>query len=237
MHGSNFGAALAILLFAPTSFIINISSFLFGMIAILIAYFLAMRSDDNSISVIVLIGIVISSVFQAGVSLITYLADPYEMLPKITYRLMGSLQTATWNNIRFPIPIIIISTLCIIVFSWRLNVMSLSDEEALTLGVNVHKWRFIYLLVATLLVASAVSVGGNIMWVGLIIPHITRQIVGPDHKKLVPASALIGSIFLVVIDTLVRSLTAGEIPISIVTSLLGAPFLGYLVLSKKNRRI
>lgn len=234
MHGSNFGAAFAILLFAPTSYIVNTFSFLFGMVAIFTTYFLAMRSRDNSISVIVLIGIVVSSVFQAGVSLITYLADPYGTLPKITYRLMGSLQAATWKNIYFPIPIIIISTLCVIIFSWRLNVMSLSDEEALTLGVNIHKWRFIYLLFATLLVASAVSVCGNIMWIGLIVPHITRQIVGADNKKLVPVTALMGSIFLIVIDTLVRSVAAGEVPISIVTSFIGAPFLGYLVL-QKNR--
>lgn len=108
--------------------------------------------------------------------------------------------------------------------------MSLSDEEALTLGINIHKWRFIYLLFATLLVASAVSVCGNIMWIGLIVPHITRQLVGADNKKLVPITALMGSIFLVVIDTLVRSVTEGEVPVSIVTSLIGAPFLGYLVL-------
>ena len=237
MHGSNFGAALAISIFASystTSFVINAFSFIFGMLAIFIAYTLSMRSRDDSIAVIVLIGIVVSSVFQAGVSLITYLADPYGVLPKITYRLMGSLQAATWKNIYLPVPLILISTLCIIIFSWRLNVMSLSDEEALTLGVNIHKWRFIYLMLATLLVASAVAVCGNIMWIGLIVPHITRQLVGADNKKLVPLTALMGSIFLVVIDTLVRSVTEGEVPVSIVTSFIGAPFLGYLVLRDKG---
>lgn len=234
MQGANFGAAFAIAFLFVSSYIVNTFAFIFGLIAIVIAYVLALKSDDDSIAVIVLIGIVISSVFQAGVSLVIYLSDPYETLPKITYRLMGSLQAAIWKNILLPIPIIIISTAFLIIFSWRLNVMSLSDEEASSLGIDVHKWRFIYLIFATILVAAAVSVCGNIMWIGLIIPHITRQMVGPDHKKLIPFSALIGSIFLVIVDTLVRSITAAEIPISIITSFIGAPFLGYLVLRKRR---
>lgn len=234
MQGSNFGAAFAIAFLHTSSCIINLSAFVFAFAAIFIAYFLAMRSSDQSIAVIVLIGIVISSLFQAGVSMITYLADPFEVLPKITYRLMGSLQASTWKNILIPIPLILISIVFLIIFSWRLNVMSLSDEEALTLGINVDKWRFVYIFFSTLLIASAVSVCGNIMWVGLIIPHITRQIVGSDHKKLIPFSALFGGTFVVIIDTLVRSVTFGEIPISIVTSFIGAPFLGYLVLKKRR---
>lgn len=235
MQGSNFGAALAIFCSASSALVINLSSFIFGLLAVTTAYLLARRSQDNSIAVLVLIGIVISSVFQAGVSLISYFADPFSTLPKITYRLMGSLQAAVWNNIAYAIPLIIVGTLLLTIFSWRLNIMTQSDEEAMALGVNIHRWRLFYLTLSTLLVAASVAVSGNIMWIGLIVPHITRQLVGIEHRRLIPFTAAIGAIFTVIIDTVVRSVTAGEIPISIVTSLIGAPFLGFLVLRRERR--
>lgn len=234
MQGANFGAAIAILLIPYSVFAINISSFAFGLLSVIIAYFISKRSRDSSISAIVLIGIVISSFFQAGVSLVTYFADPVNTLPVITYRLMGSLQSSTWDNITYPIPVILVVILLTMIFSWRLNIMSQSDEEAMSLGVDIQLWRFVYLMLSTLLVASSVSVCGNIMWIDLIIPHIARSIVGPEHRKLMPFTALLGAISMVIIDTIVRSATAGEIPISIVTSFIGAPFLAFLVLYRQR---
>ncbi|MDF2874642.1 MAG: putative transporter permease protein [Sporomusa sp.] len=232
--GAAFGAALAIVFFTQITFGVYSFAFVFGLIAVLSAYLLALRSQDPSAAVLVIAGIVVSSLFQAALSVLIYLADPYDKLAQITFWLMGSFHTASWLKVYSVLPIITISSLLLCLFSWRLNVMTLSDEEALSLGIPVFRWRMFYLFLSTLIVAASVAAVGAILWVSLIVPHIARYLVGTEHRQLIPVTGFLGGIFLVLMDTLARSLLVAEIPISIVTSVFGAPFLGYLIQYRKG---
>ena len=235
--GSCFGAALSIMFF--TQFVLGVQgfAFVFGIFAVSIAYTLANRSWDKSTAVLVISGIVISAIFQAGVSILMYLADPYDQLASIVFWIMGSFRVSSWAKVQTTLPVVVVGSLLISIFGWRLNIMTQNEEEALSLGINVFKWRLFYIGISTLMVASSVAAVGTISWVGLIVPHITRYLVGTEHKKLLPAAAILGGGFLLVMDTIARTISASEIPISIVTSILGAPFLGYLVIHRKGSRI
>ena len=232
--GSSFGAALAIMFF--TTFVVGVQgcAFLFGVFAVSIAYFLANRSWDRSTSVLVISGIVVSAVFQAGVSILMYLADPDDELAKIVFWIMGSFHVASWAKVQATLPVVVAGSLLLSLFGWRLNIMTHNEEEALSLGVDVFRWRLFYLGNSTLIVASSVAAVGNISWVGLIVPHIARYLVGTEHRRLIPVAAFLGGGFLLVMDTVARTISASEIPISIITSILGAPFLGYLVIHRKK---
>ncbi|MFZ3130116.1 MAG: iron ABC transporter permease [Desulfosporosinus sp.] len=232
--GASFGAVLGLMFFPPLSLAVKFSSFLFGVAAVFCVHVLAAKSHDRSTAVLILGGIIVSSVFQAGVSVLKYLADPYDKLVQIVFWLMGSFQTATWDSVWSVFLVTMIGTVLIAAFSWRLNIMSQDDEQALSLGVDVVKWRIIYVTITTLMVAISVSACGSIGWVGLIVPHIARSLVGSEHRRLIFTSAFLGASLMLLMDTLARSLLSSEIPISIVTSLLGAPFLGYLVLSQRK---
>ncbi|NLW92548.1 MAG: iron ABC transporter permease [Syntrophomonadaceae bacterium] len=232
--GAAFGAALSIVFLTEASLGIQGFAFGFGILAVVITYFLAARSRDTSASVLVISGIVVWALSQSGLSLLEYLADPYDQLAKIMFWTMGSFQTSTWAKVAATLPIIIVGTLLLAVFSWRLNIMTQDERQILSLGVNVRKWRIIYITLSTLIVASAVSTVGDIKWVGLIMPHIARYLVGTEHKRLVPVSVFLGGSFMLLMDTLARTATTSEIPISILTSIVGAPFLGFLVLSRKG---
>lgn len=234
--GSCFGAALSIMFFTQAAFGVQGFAFVFGVLAVSTAYALASRSWDRSTSVLVISGIVVSAVFQAGVSILMYLAEPYDQLAKIVFWIMGSFQAVSWAKAQATMPIVVIGSLLLTVFSWRLNVMTQNEEEALSMGVDVFRWRLFYVVVATLVVASSVAAVGSISWVGLIVPHIARYLVGSEHRRLIPASAFLGGAFLLVMDTITRTVAASEIPISIITSILGAPFLGYLVMHEKKGR-
>lgn len=232
--GASFGAVVGLMFFPPLSLAVKFSSFLFGVVAVFCVHILAAKSRDRSTAVLILGGIIVSSVFQAGVSVLKYLADPYDKLVQIVFWLMGSFQTATWDSVWSVFLVTMIGTGLIVAFSWRLNVMSQDDEQALSLGVDVVKWRIIYVAITTLMVAVCVSACGAIGWVGLVVPHIARSMVGSEHRRLIFTSALLGASLMLLMDTLARSLLSSEIPISIVTSLLGAPFLGYLVLHQRK---
>ncbi|MEZ4598472.1 MAG: iron ABC transporter permease [Syntrophotaleaceae bacterium] len=235
--GSGFGAALAIMFFTRSLFGVQGLAFLFGVLAVSIAYFLANRSWDRSASVLVISGIVVSAVFQACVSILMYLADPYDQLAKIVFWLMGSFHVASWAKVQATLPVVLAGSLFLTVFGWRLNVMTHNEEEALSLGVDVFRWRLFYLGISTLVVASSVAAVGNISWIGLIVPHIARYLVGTEHRRLVPTAAFIGGGFLLVMDTVARTVSVSEIPISIITSILGAPFLGYLVIHRGRKGV
>lgn len=232
--GSCFGAAMAILFFAGMTLTIQGNAFIFGIVAVSLAYLLSSRSWDKSASVLVISGIVVSAFFQAGLSILMYIANPYDQLAQIIFWIMGSFHTASWTKVETTLPVIVIGSALMLVFSWRLNIMTQNEEHALSLGVDVFRWRLFYVVVCTLMVAASVAAAGTIAWVGLIVPHIGRYLAGTDHKKLIPATAFLGGTFLLLMDTLARSILASEIPISIVTSVVGAPFLGYLVISKKS---
>jgi len=233
--GSCFGAALSIMFFTQLTVGVQGSAFIFGVIAVSIAYLLANRSWDRSTSEVVISGIVVSAVFQAGVSILMYLADPYDQLTKIVFWIMGSFHVASWAKVQVTLPVVVSGSVLLAVFGWRLNIMTQNEDEVLSMGVDVFRWRLFYVGTSTLMVASSVAAVGTISWVGLIVPHIARYLVGTEHRRLIPAAAFIGGGFLLVMDTVARSISASEIPISIVTSIFGAPFLGYLVLhGKKN---
>ncbi len=231
--GSCFGAALAIMFLLNVTLAVQGSAFVFGVIAVSLAYLLASHSWDRSAAVLVISGIVVSAFFQAGLSILMYIANPYDQLAQIVFWIMGSFHVASWTKVQITVPIVVAGSVLLCVFSWRLNMMTQHEEDALSLGIDVFRWRLFYVGVSTLMVASSVAAVGTIAWVGLIMPHIARYLVGPDHRRLIPATAILGGTFLLLMDTLARSILVSEIPISIITSIFGAPFLGYLVVKKK----
>ncbi len=234
IDGACFGAAMAIMFLTSTALAVQASAFVFGALAVSLAYLLASRSWDRSAAVLVISGIVVSAFFQAGLFILMYIANPYDQLAQIIFWIMGSFHTASWSKVQTTLPIVVAGSILLIVFSWRLNVMTQNEEDAMSLGIDVFRWRFFYVVVSTLIVAASVAAVGKIAWVGLIMPHIARYLVGTDHKRLIPAAAFLGGTFLLLMDTIARSILASEIPISIITSIVGAPFLGYLILNHKN---
>jgi iron complex transport system permease protein len=221
--GAGFGAAFAIIFLDGTG-VIQVCSFLFGLVAVLVTYLIStsFKNYGNSILTLILAGISVSAIFSALIGILKYMADPYEKLPSIVFWLLGSFSAITWSDIPNLIPMTI-GIVIIVLLRWRVNIMSLGEEEAKTLGVNYGLTRAVLILAATLATAAAVAISGIIAWVGLIVPHITRRIVGTDHKILIPATISVGAIFMVVCDTLARTLYSFEVPIGIVTSLVGAP--------------
>ena len=184
---------------------------------------------------LVLAGMVTGAIFNALISLMKYLADSDSKLPDITFWLMGSLAGITMEELKVVLPIVLLGILPILLLSWRLNVLSFGDEEAKTLGINTTQLRIIIISCASLITASVVCVSGLIGWVGLIIPHFARFLVGPNHKVMLPTAFLSGSIFMLVIDDVARSASSLEIPLGILISLIGAPlFLVFLARSTKK---
>ncbi|RLI26516.1 iron ABC transporter permease [Candidatus Bathyarchaeota archaeon] len=226
--GAGFGAALALLL-SGDPVIVQVSAFGFGIVAVAISYALSRTYRETSLLTLVLAGIVVGALFSALISLIKYVADPYEKLPSITFWLMGSLSAVsfrelTWNFIPIVVPCIIL-----VLARWRLNVLSLGEEEAKALGIDVERMRMLVISCCTLMTAAAVSIAGMVGWVGLVIPHIGRMLVGPDHKVLVPASIAIGAAYLLIVDSMVRIVSTFEMPLGVLTAIIGAPFFAYLL--------
>ncbi|CCK79093.1 MULTISPECIES: FecCD family ABC transporter permease [Desulfobacula] len=234
--GSCFGAALAIMFLTPLAWVIQTSAFIFGIVAVTLAYILASWSRDSSPSVLVISGIVISAVFQAGLSFIMYLANPYDQMAQIVFWIMGSFHMASWTKVQVTLPVLVPGIFLMTIFSWRLNIMTQGEEDVLSMGINIFRWRIFYVLVSTLMVACAVASVGTVAWIGLIVPHIARYLAGAEHSRLIPVTAVLGGVFLMVMDSVARSVMLSEIPISIVTSIFGAPFLGYLVISAGQAR-
>jgi len=178
---------------------------------------------------LILAGIMISSLFQAGTNFVKLVADPGNKLPAITYWLMGSFVGATNKELRFLILPMLLGLVPLFIMRWRLNVLTLGDDEARALGVDAGRIRLIAVVCATLITAASVSVSGMIGWVGLVIPHMMRRLVGSDYRYLLPASILGGGLFLLMVDNVSRSLSATEIPIGILTAFVGAPFFLLLI--------
>jgi len=230
--GAGFGAATAILL-RGSSWQVQLSAFLFGLGAVSLAFFGSRLYKATRLLVLTLMGILVGSLFNSLTSLLKYAADPLDTLPAITFWLLGSLTSITWRNI----PALAIITLTGLIFfwlvRWRLNIISLGDDEAKSLGVNPIHMKMMVILAATLMTAAAVAVSGVIGWVGLVIPHAGRMLVGPDHKRLIPASIGLGAAFLILIDNIARTLLPGEIPLGVLTGLVGVPLL--IVLLRRGR--
>ena len=232
--GAAFGAALAILLRLSGSWIM-VLAFLGSIVTVLLVMFVAGRAKGKRVLGLILAGIMVSSLISSGTSLIKLVADPEDQLPAITYWLMGSLNGTSPADVWFALLPMAVGFLPLYLLRWRINLLTLGDEEARTIGVNARRLRAVVILSATLITAAAVSVSGVIGWVGLVIPHLTRRMVGNNYRHLLPASTLFGALFLLLVDNLSRMLFATEIPIGILTSFIGAPFFLYLITREGER--
>ncbi|MBQ6585376.1 MAG: iron ABC transporter permease [Coriobacteriales bacterium] len=233
-NGAGFGAAVAIVFFSAVGAAIYPFAFVFGIIAVLSSYLIARVYRSTPTIMLILGGTIVSSVFSALISLMKFIADPSTQLPNLVYWLMGSMASVGWEQLLAAIPIFLgFCLLC--VMSWRINVLSMGDKEARAMGVDVVRDKVLVIAGATLASAGAVCISGVVGWVGLIIPHIGRMLVGSDNRRLIPLSACIGGAFLVLIDLACRSLTISEIPLGVLTALIGAPFFVYLLKKTKGR--
>lgn len=229
--GAAFGAALAILHYGNSQ-MITISAFCFGIISIALVYLISKRAKGNNILGLILSGIMVSSIFSAGTSYIKLVADPNDQLPAITYWLIGSLAASTMRQVKFAIIPMVVGLAVLFFLKWQLNVLTMGDDEARTMGVNARRVRLLVVIFATMVTAASVSVTGMIGWVGLVIPHLARRIVGNNYKHLMPATMVLGAIFLLLVDNVSRNLLAIEIPLGILTAFIGAPFFIYLITRK-----
>lgn len=226
--GAAFGGALAIFLGIGLAAMIG-TAFFFGLGAMLIVFLLSRVDGRTPVLMLVLAGVVVSAFFGALTSLLTYLADPNDSLPAIVYWLMGSFAAATYPKLSAVTAVTLLGGAVLLALRFRINVLSLGDEEAQALGVPVEAVRWAVLLAVTAIVAGGVAVAGVIGWVGLVVPHLARMLVGPDHRLLLPAAALVGAGYMVLVDTLARSLTVAEIPLGILTAIVGAPVFAWLL--------
>ena len=230
--GAAFGAALAILL-GLSSAGIAVCAFCFSLLTVALVFFVAQRAPGKRAANLILAGIMVSSLFSAGTSYIKLVADPSSKLPEITYWLMGSFSGNTWHDVRFALPFMLLGTVPLFLLRWRMNLLTMGDDEARAMGVDANRLRLLVVVCATLVTAASVSVSGVIGWVGLVIPHMARRLSGNDYRKLLPTTLLLGAIFLLAVDNLCRNLLAVEIPIGILTSFFGAPFFLALMLKKE----
>ena len=229
--GASFGAALGILLgFNLVG--VQIVGLAMGGLAVTLTWLAGSGKDRGGLSYIVLSGIMIGSLFSALVSLTKYVADEESQLPAITYWLMGGLDKANYRTLSLGAPVIIIGILIFMLIRWRMNLLPLSDDEARASGANIRALRAVSVVTATAITASCVSMCGQVGWVGLLVPHMCRMIFGSNHMAIVPASISFGAVFMIIVDTMARSISASEIPVSILTAIIGAPF--FIVLMRRS---
>ena len=221
-NGASFGGVLAMVLGLGSLGLVSFA-FAMGMAALVLVIWIGRSRTGSSILMIVLGGVVVSALFSALVSFMTLIADPYTELPSIVFWLMGSLAAASPVKVLIAVIPIGLGTVVIFALRWRINILSLGDQDAVSLGVNPQPLRILLLVVVSLMTAGAVAVVGVIGWVGLVVPHFARLLTGPDHRVLLPMSALIGGGYLTLVDTLSRSVTATELPVGILTAIIGAP--------------
>ncbi|WP_084145916.1 FecCD family ABC transporter permease [Anaerovorax odorimutans] len=233
--GAGFGAAIAILISLPFIFI-QIFAFIFGILGVGIAYLICkiVSRGKDALLILILAGMIVSTLFSSLITLSKYIADPYSKLPEITYWLMGGLSAVSGSDVLLLIIPFMCGIIPLFLLRWQINAMAFGDEEAKAMGLNTGKLRAIFIVSATLLTASSVAVSGMIGWIGLVIPHLSRMLVGPNYKYLMPASFLIGGSFLLIVDNLARTLFTMEIPLGILTSIIGAPFFVYLLIKRKR---
>ena len=229
--GAGFGAALAIL-FGMEFMGVQLVSLLFGGIAVYLTVATGKTRQKRGMGSVVLAGIMIGSLFNALIALVKFLADTESELPEITYWLMGTLDSAGYESLKLGAPFILGGIAVLYLLRWRMNVLPLNDEEAMAMGVNLKVLRTVTILCATAITASCVSMCGQVGWVGLLVPHMCRMKYGNNHLALLPASIFAGAAFMVIVDTIARSISAAELPISILTAVIGAPF--FITLMQKT---
>jgi iron complex transport system permease protein len=232
--GAGLGAATGILLSLP---IIAIQGLAFagGLVTVALVYGVAtaVRGHEPTL-VLVLAGVVLGSLAGACISLVKILADPYDQLPAITFWLLGSLASTNPDDVWSAMPLVVVGLVPLALLRWRMNLMALGDEEASALGIDPRRLRILFIAAATLMTASVVSISGVIGWVGLVMPHIARLIVGPNFDRLLPTAMLLGAGYLLIVDTLARTMAATETPLGILTAFLGAPVFLWLLASGRR---
>nr|MDN1245294.1 iron ABC transporter permease [Escherichia coli] len=230
LAGAGLGACAAIL-WGLSIVYIQLYAFCGGLMVVAGVWLITRRvTRHDPILTLVLVGIALGTLCGAGISLIKTLADPYTQLPSITFWLLGGLSTVTLRDLCYAAPIILIGSLPLFFLRWRMNLLTLSDDEARSLGLNVTRLRFGLIVCATLITASTVAIAGIIGWVGLVVPHIARLLTGHNHQQLLPMAMCTGAILLLLTDTLARSIGTTEIPLGILTAFVGAPFFLFLLL-------
>ena len=230
--GAGMGAALAILFFSNI-LAVQILSFVFGLTAVLMTVGLARVYRTTPVLVLVLSVSIVGALFAACTSLLKYIADPLNNMPSIVFWLLGSLNNASNKDLAVVGPVILAGITVLLLIRWRINLLAMGEEDARALGVDTGRLRAVIIICATMISAAAVSISGIIGWIGLVIPHIGRLMVGPDNKYLLPVAVLVGAAYLVTVDTIARTAMESEIPIGILTALVGAPIFAYLL--KKSR--
>ena len=213
-----------------------LAAFAGGVAAVAASYLISRKSAHSHTLSLVLTGSMIMALCNAGVTMIKYVADPNDVLQQITFWLMGSLTKTDMDAFLWSFPPMAAGLAVILLLRWQLNLLTLEEEEARSLGIHIRRYRLLFIAASTLLSAAAVCLGGLIGWVGLMIPHLARALVGVDYGRLIPASAMLGAGYLVLMDDLARSLLSMELPLGVVTSIMGAPFFVYLIIKKKERR-
>jgi len=231
--GAGFGACLAIYL-SQSGLIIQVSAFLFGLAAVFLAYLINVKLDYDPILGLVLGGILISTLFSSGTGVLKYFADANDKLPAITFWLMGSLSSVNKRDLIMVLIPMLIGFTSLFLVRWRLNVLAFGEEEARALGINTRKLRLIVIISSTLVTAASVSICGMVGWIGLVIPHLARAIVGPNYRVLMPVTFIVGATYLLLIDDVARCLASVEVPLGILTSFIGVPF--FILIFKKNVR-
>ncbi|MGD9827381.1 MAG: FecCD family ABC transporter permease [Hyphomicrobiaceae bacterium] len=227
--GAGLGAVLGIFLSLPVAGI-QLLAFVTGLATVGLVYVVAgLVRNREPLLVLVLAGVVVGSLAGAVISLLKILADPYDQLPAIVFWLLGSLSSVRSGELWSAAPLAAAGLVPMLLLRWRINVLSLGDEEARSLGVEAGRLRLVVIAAATLMTASVVAIAGVIGWVGLIIPHLARMLVGPNFDRLLPASLLMGGTYLLLVDTLARSLAQTEIPLGVLTAMVGAPFFLWLL--------
>ena len=232
--GACFGAALAILM-GQGAVMITVFAFLASLLSVALVYLVGNHTRGNRVVNLLLAGIMVGSLFSACTSYIKLVADPTNQLPQITYWLMGSLSGTRMGTVKFAAVCMAVGLVPLLLLRWRMNLLTLSPDEARAMGVHTERLRLAVILSSTVLTAAAVSVSGMIGWVGLVIPHLSRRIVGSDCRRLMPMACLFGAAFLLLVDNMARCLTATEIPIGILTAFVGAPFFIYLMVKGGDR--
>lgn len=232
--GACFGAALAILT-GQGAVMVTVFAFLASLLSVALVYLVGNHTRGNRVVNLLLAGIMVGSLFSACTSYIKLVADPTNQLPQITYWLMGSLSGTRMGTVKFAAVCMAVGLMPLLLLRWRMNLLTLSPDEARAMGVHTDRLRLAVILSSTVLTAAAVSVSGMIGWVGLVIPHLSRRIVGSDCRRLMPMSCLFGAAFLLLVDNMARCLTATEIPIGILTAFVGAPFFIYLMVRGGDR--
>jgi iron complex transport system permease protein len=229
--GAAFGAALSLGVFPQIP--VQVGAFFFGMVAVGLAYTMSRIKGRTPAVSLVLSGVIVSAVFGSLLTIIQFVVDE-KSLQSIVYWNMGSLSTACWSKFEHSFPLVAIGCLIILVLRWKLNVLALGEEEARSVGMNSELYKSIFILASTLAASAAVAVAGIIGLVGLIVPHMVRMIFGPDHRTLIPLSMTFGAAFLVLVDDLARAALSFEVPVGVITTLLGAPFFVYLLRSTRG---